>query len=134
MDNALKRISEILQQLPTASVTQGEYNDRPAIYAGDEPIFLVRTTGESGPLYAGAVAEVFTLIAQLVGEQPADNPTAKKKAMLNAETEAKVLEAIVSTVSMQPEFKAKADLFSKLLLSAITPYLSGVAPVMESGN
>lgn len=132
MDQTLERISQIVQQLPSTTLTKGEYNDRPAIYAGDEPIFLVRTTGETGQLFADALVEILPLLGELAGVQRIETKPVIQKSGVSAETEAQVRGAIASAVALQPEMKAKSELFSKLLFSAIAPYLAGAAPDVES--
>jgi hypothetical protein len=135
MTPSIELIRESLKQLPTTSLSFGEFKEgKPAIFAGDEPIFLTRNAGV-GQAYAEMIVAVFPLLPQLLqatNESPAVFAAqACEPTVMESGLEAQVRSQIESIVTLQPGMKDKAALFSKLVFSAVAPFLSG-APVAQS--
>lgn len=129
MTDLANAIRHHVTTLPTCSLTIGEYMNKPAVKAGDEPVFLIRSA-PIGKLYSEAIVALLPLMNQAVqtlmegGQQPVGDALGDK----GGAVEDRVRGAIEATVSMQPELKGRAGLFSKMLFSAIARYLSTSAP------
>lgn len=141
----INRIKELIALVPTVCLAHGEIDsDKPVVLADDEPVFRVRTNS-LGRAYADLIVEGLPLLARFIDdcdEQRVVKAVTKAPVVSLSEsipsvsdsssTEAFVRTRIEAILAMQPEFKAKATMMSKLVYAAVSPCFSvenaGAAP------
>lgn len=133
MSVSVETILAALRQLPTTKLTHGEYADgKMALFADGEAVFRTRSFG-IGQAYTDVVVAVFPLLETLLsGGDVAASAGAgavlqREQPCIESSVETRVRAQIEAIVSIQPGMKEKASLFSKLVFSAVAPYLEGAS-------
>lgn len=129
MSDLARSIRRHIDTLPTCALSIGEYMNKAAVMAGDEPVFLIRSA-PIGTLYSEAIVQLLPLMSSAANalSAPASSEPGTTHSPAEGSMEARVRSAIEGVASMQPELKGRAPLFSKMLFSAVQPYLATAVP------
>lgn len=120
MSDLARSIRRHIDALPTCALSIGEYMNKAAVMAGDEPVFLIRSA-PIGTLYSEAIVQLLPLMSSAANalSAPASSEPGATNSPTDGSMEARVRSAIEGVASMQPELKGRAPLFSKMLFSAV---------------
>lgn len=128
-DSFSRDLAALVKAVPTLHLTAGELEGgAPAIFAGTEPVFRCRSS-DLGHRYAALAVMAFERLAEGF-EKPVASASSKADQSANhvdsAALHLDLAQRVSAVLSLQPEFASKVPLWTKLVVSAVSPFMAGV--------